>query len=149
MRVMIPYRSRERLSEPRDRRYYREGQSQRHARPTLYGVETTNRLQSFALAAAPHAAAVANYCDHVEHNEDVAREQVVGAGEALARLAFEFAAARDLDLIRLYAERLAAAACPSKPPGDMATQPARVSPAAWIALISSAVKRRGCRERSA
>jgi hypothetical protein len=44
-------------------------------------VETTNRLQSFALAAAPHAAAVANYCDHVEHNEDVAREQVVVAAK--------------------------------------------------------------------
>ncbi len=35
-------------------------------------METTNRLQGFALAAAPHAAAVANYCEHLEHNEDVA-----------------------------------------------------------------------------
>jgi hypothetical protein len=68
----------------------------------------TNQFQSFALAAAPHAGAVANYCDHVEHNEDVATEWVVGAGEALARLALDLAAARDLDLIRLYAERLAA-----------------------------------------
>jgi hypothetical protein len=66
-------------------------------------VETTNRLESFALAAAPHAAAVANYCDHVEYNEDVAREWVVGAGEALARLAFEFGAARDLDQPRCSA----------------------------------------------
>ena len=67
-----------------------------------------NRFQRFALAAAPHAASVANYCDHAEHNEHVEADWVVGAGAALERLALEFAAASDVDLLEAYAERLAA-----------------------------------------
>ena len=69
---------------------------------------TTNDFHGFAIAAAPHAAAVANYCDHVDHNEVVATGWVTGAGEALRHLAVDFAAAHDLDLIALYAVRLAA-----------------------------------------
>ncbi len=71
-------------------------------------MESTNSFRSFALAAAPLAAAVANYCDHVEHNEGAAAADVLQAGEELRRLAFELAADANLDLIHLYAERLEA-----------------------------------------
>ena len=71
-------------------------------------MQSTNRFHSFALAAAPQAAEVANYCDHVEHNEATAVDWVVDAGAELSRLAFEFAAEVELDLIHLYAERLGA-----------------------------------------
>src|SRR5437764_379936 len=77
-------------------------------------MESTNSFRSFALAAAPLAAAVANYCDHVEHNEAVAAADVLEAGEELRRLAFELAADANLDLIHLYAERLGAIAARSK-----------------------------------
>jgi hypothetical protein len=71
-------------------------------------MESTNRFRSFALAAAPPAAAVANYCDHIEHNEAAAADEVLQAGEELRRLTFELAAEANLDLIHLYAERLGA-----------------------------------------
>jgi hypothetical protein len=71
-------------------------------------MERVDRLHDFALAAAPEAAAVANYCDHVEHNEAAATEWVVSAAQELARLAFGFADETGLDLIHLYAERLGA-----------------------------------------
>ena len=66
------------------------------------------QFQAFALAVAPHAASTANYCDHVEHNEPAAAEWVIGAGEALARLASELASDNGVDLVQLYAERLGA-----------------------------------------
>jgi hypothetical protein len=66
------------------------------------------QFQRFALTAAPTAAAVANYCDHVEHNEPAETSWVLDAGDELARLAFEFAHAAGLDLLELYAERLGA-----------------------------------------
>lgn len=66
----------------------------------------SNRFQSFALAVAPPTAAVANYCDHVEHNERAATAWVTDAGEELRRLALEFAEAAGADLVDLYAERL-------------------------------------------
>jgi hypothetical protein len=65
-------------------------------------------FRSFAIAAAPPAAAVANYCDHVEHNEVAETDWVVAAARELTRLASEFADAAGLDLIHLYAERLGA-----------------------------------------
>lgn len=65
-------------------------------------------LRSFALAAAPYAAAVANYCDHAEHNEDVETTWVTDAGEGLARLAFDLADVSGLYLVDLYADRLGA-----------------------------------------
>lgn len=67
-----------------------------------------DNFRSFALIAAPQAAVVANYCDHVEHNEVAETEWVVAAGQELAHIAFEFAHAAGLDLIHLYAERLGA-----------------------------------------
>jgi hypothetical protein len=71
-------------------------------------MQSPNPFHSFALAAAPQSAAVANYCDHVEHNEAAAADWVVEASEELSRLAFEFATEAELDLIHLYAERLGA-----------------------------------------
>lgn len=70
-------------------------------------MATTDDIRSFALGAAPLAAAVANYCDHVEHNEPAETAWVVDAGEKLARLALDFAQAQGLDLVDSYAERLA------------------------------------------
>lgn len=64
------------------------------------------RLQQFALFAAPQAAAVANYCDHVEHNESADTEWVTDAAEELRRLALAFTDAAGKDLVQLYAERL-------------------------------------------
>jgi hypothetical protein len=68
----------------------------------------SGQFERFALAAAPKAAAVANYCDHVEHNEAAETGWVLDAGSDLSRLAFEFAHAAGVDLLRLYAERLGA-----------------------------------------
>lgn len=76
--------------------------------PTLSAMESNDRFRNFALAAAPPAAAVANYCDHVEHNEAAATASVLQAGEELRRLALELAAEAKLDLVYLYAERLGA-----------------------------------------
>lgn len=66
-----------------------------------------SEFQRFALAAAPEAAAVANYCDHVEHNEAAEPGWVVDAANELSRLAFELAHDTGVDLLALYAERLA------------------------------------------
>ena len=68
---------------------------------------STDDNRAFALSAAPFAAAVANYCDHVEHNEPADTAWVVGAGERLGVLALEFAEASGRDLVQLYAARLA------------------------------------------
>ena len=67
---------------------------------------TESYFHDFALQAAPQAAAVANYCDHVEHNEVVYTSWVTSAGEALRTLALDFAAAHSLDVLALYAARL-------------------------------------------
>lgn len=63
-------------------------------------------FQEFALRLAPQAAAVANYCDHIEHNEIADRGWVLEAGEHLRRLACELATRPGLSPIDLYAERL-------------------------------------------
>jgi hypothetical protein len=63
--------------------------------------------RAFALAAAPLAAAVANYCDHVEHNEPADPDWVIAGGERLSVIALEFAVASGRDLVQLYAARLA------------------------------------------
>jgi len=55
---------------------------------------------------APQVAAVANYCDHVEHNEAVSAHWVTNAAEEIARLALGLADEIGVDLIGLYAERL-------------------------------------------
>jgi hypothetical protein len=63
-------------------------------------------FQSFALRLAPPAAAVANYCDHIEHNELADRDWVLDAGVRLRELACELALSSELSLFDLYAERL-------------------------------------------
>lgn len=66
------------------------------------------RYQDFALRLAPSAAAVANFCDHSDHNEPTDRSWVVDAGRALVDEACRFAEAAGLAIIDLYAERLGA-----------------------------------------
>jgi hypothetical protein len=67
---------------------------------------TADDFRGLALALAPAAAAVANYCDHTEHNEIAHTEWVIGAAEEVRTLVIEFAARAGVDLIELYAERL-------------------------------------------
>jgi hypothetical protein len=64
------------------------------------------RFQQFALALAPPTAAVANYCDHVEHNEAADGSWVAEAAEALQTHALQLAGEAELDLVDLYAARL-------------------------------------------
>jgi hypothetical protein len=54
------------------------------------------------------AAAVANYCDHVEHNETVELTWVTDSARTLRKVACEAAATEDVDLRMRYAERLRA-----------------------------------------
>lgn len=63
-------------------------------------------LQEFALALAPAAAAVANYCDHVEHNEDAERAWVLDAGVTLRERAVGLADELGVAIFEVYAERL-------------------------------------------
>ena len=67
---------------------------------------TPEQLQAFALRLAPLAASVANYCDHVEHNEPAERVWVTGPAQELRDAAIEFAAGAALSIVELYAERL-------------------------------------------
>jgi len=62
--------------------------------------------QAFALRIAPSAAAVANFCDHIEHNEVADRAWVLDTAEYLRCSVTEFCATRDLSLTDLFAERL-------------------------------------------
>jgi hypothetical protein len=71
-------------------------------------VPDTAAFRDYALAAAPAAAAVGNYCDHAEHNEIVEVGWVLDAGDGLRELALSFARAHELDLLELYARRLGA-----------------------------------------
>jgi hypothetical protein len=64
--------------------------------------------EEFALRIAPAAAAVANYCDHVEHNEGAERAWVTDAGALLRSASVAFAAGAGADPIELFAERLGA-----------------------------------------
>lgn len=54
------------------------------------------------------AASVANYCDHVEHNEAVELAWVTDSARTLRKVACEVAAAEGVDLRILYSERLRA-----------------------------------------
>ena len=60
----------------------------------------------YVLRAAVIAGDVANYCDHVEHNEDADRQIIRDAGCALRELACEIAANEGVDLKVAYANRL-------------------------------------------
>jgi hypothetical protein len=74
--------------------------------PTVSKDMTAEEFQNFALRLAPLAASVANFCDHVEHNEIADRVWVLEPAVALRDAAIELAAANDLVVINLYAERL-------------------------------------------
>ena len=73
--------------------------------PTVY-ILMKGTFESFALKLAPLAAAVANYCDHVEHNEIADRAWVLDAGAQLRELACELSIGSGLSPVDLYAERL-------------------------------------------
>jgi hypothetical protein len=60
----------------------------------------------FALSLARISAKVANYCDHVEHNELAERAWVLESGEQLRLLAYTICATADLNLQDLYVQRL-------------------------------------------
>ncbi len=77
-------------------------------RRSVYAVGrmTDRSFQDFALRLAPVAAGVANFCDHVEHNEIADRAWVIDAGSYLRVLACERALAAGLSPVDLYAERL-------------------------------------------
>ena len=74
--------------------------------PTLVSTMTNQWAQDFALRLAPVAAGVANFCDHVEHNEIADRAWVIDAGAYLRVLACDQAVAAGFSPIQLYAERL-------------------------------------------
>jgi hypothetical protein len=73
--------------------------------PIVYSM-APRVFQDFALRLAPPTAAVANYCDHVEHNEMADRAWVLDAGVQLRELACELSTNSGLSLFDLYAERL-------------------------------------------
>jgi hypothetical protein len=73
----------------------------------VYAVKPRT-FQDFALRLAPAAASVANYCDHVEHNEITERAWVTGPAGVLQDAAIEFADAAGLSIVAVYAERLGA-----------------------------------------
>jgi hypothetical protein len=96
-------------------------------------MATSDDIRSFALATAPLAAAVANYCDHVEHNESAETTWVIDAGEQLGQLALRFAQASDLDVVDLYAERLGAIEARNvlAKPGSFDGRKAALAAATW------------------
>jgi hypothetical protein len=63
-------------------------------------------LLAALLDLAPASAAVANYCDHVEHNESADIEDVREAGRVLRETALSLCRIVDVDPVNLYAERL-------------------------------------------
>ena len=69
-------------------------------------IETRRARWSCDLAKV--SAAVANYCDHMEHNEPVELDWITGPGQRLREIACEVAADEGLDLRALYAARLRA-----------------------------------------
>lgn len=65
-------------------------------------------LLAALLDLAPASAAVANYCDHVEHNESADIEDVREAARVLRNTALSLCDLASVDPVDLYAERLAA-----------------------------------------
>lgn len=64
-------------------------------------------LLAILLDLAPAAGAVANYCDHVEHNESADIEDVREAARVLRDTALSLCDLANVDPVDLYAERLA------------------------------------------
>jgi hypothetical protein len=58
--------------------------------------------------AARASAAIANYCDHAEHNEPVDGRWIIDAGARFRQLAWTLAEAAGLDIFAVYATRLGA-----------------------------------------
>jgi hypothetical protein len=74
-------------------------------RRIVYDVGPSS-FQKFALRLAPLAASVANYCDHVEHNEFADRDWVLASASEMREAAAEFAGCFGLNMVELYAERV-------------------------------------------
>ncbi len=73
-----------------------------HVRAILKDREA---MTDVALDLAVAAGQIANYCDHVEHNETTVREDVFACAQTLLDTALKMAGSR-YDLISLYAERI-------------------------------------------
>lgn len=72
-----------------------------------YGiVSSVNDWESMQKRASEAAASVARYCDRAEHCEEVDRGWIVHSGELLRTVAVEAALHLELELRRIYAERL-------------------------------------------
>jgi hypothetical protein len=67
----------------------------------------SEKLCTWLVDAAQAAASVANYCDHVEHNESTERSWVSDAATSFRRLSIEMADAAEDDIQRLYVARIA------------------------------------------
>ncbi len=63
-------------------------------------------MQDLALRLAPAAASVANFCDHIEHNEYADRAWVEDAAVVFREAALDLAMAAGIDLKTAYAARL-------------------------------------------
>jgi len=74
--------------------------------PTSMDGVATDSYSRWFLDLARASAAVANYCDHVEHNESAQREWITSTAETLRAAAVGLAAEEHLDLVALYAARL-------------------------------------------
>lgn len=70
--------------------------------------EQSGGKTSYALILARLAADVANYCDHVEHNEEASRGWVLNAASELRQLSLKVADSLDVDLFASYGTRLLA-----------------------------------------
>lgn len=66
----------------------------------------SNPYVAWTLALAKASAMVANYCDHVEHNEPAEREWITDAAATARDIALRIAAYENQDLSGLYAARL-------------------------------------------
>lgn len=73
--------------------------------PNLFAMER-RASQEYALRLAPAAASVANFCDHVEHNEIAERRWVLDPASHLLGLALEISHSVGAEPVGLYAERL-------------------------------------------
>jgi hypothetical protein len=76
--------------------------------PVVMAGADRDRYIEWTLALSRCAASIANYCDHVEHNEYVDVAWVLDPAEELRSVACAVATAEGLDLQALYAARLRA-----------------------------------------
>lgn len=69
-------------------------------------MSLTDRYVEWTLQVARASASIANYCDHVEHNEPTDRAWISEGAATLRRVAVEIAATEGKDLKELYAGRI-------------------------------------------